>query len=62
MCTRRSGPNPCRATVRQQNRDFIHTKKHLHSGDNEIHDKVKIRQEVKKKAIENKFGSARDMV
>jgi hypothetical protein len=62
MCTRRSGPNPCRATVRQQNRDFIHTKKHLHRGDNEIHDKVKIRQEVKKKAIENKFGSARDMV
>jgi hypothetical protein len=51
MCTRRSGTYPCRATVRQQDRDFIQSKKYLHSRDNEIHDKVKIRQEVKKRRL-----------
>ena len=34
----------------------------MHERNNEIKDKVKVRLEVKKKAIENKFCSARDLV
>ncbi len=62
MCTRRSGSDPCRATVRQKNSNFTLMKQHIHQGNKEINDKVKVRLQVKEKATERKFSSARDIV
>ena len=62
MCTHRSGTNPCRGTVNQTNSGFELKRQHNHSGNIEINDKIKIRHEIKLKALENKYVSAKNIV
>lgn len=62
MCTRRSGPYPCRGTVRQVGNLFFEKNEHNHEGESQIGDRVEIRKAVKTKALENPFQSATTVV
>lgn len=62
MCTHRSGEFPCRSTVRQIGPIFNQTKEHNHTGNLEIGDHVRVRKNVKAKALDNHFQSAKALV
>ncbi len=63
MCsTNRNGPNPCRATVREINGNFTSKSSHTHLGHLEVRDKVKIRKDIKKRALASHFESAKNIV
>lgn len=62
MCTRRSGSNPCRGSVRQVDTTFFETRQHNHEDEINLEYKVKVRKEVKMKALLNPFDSAKNIV
>ena len=63
MCsTNRNGLNPCRGTVSQRDEHFLIKKSHNHPPNNHLEDNIKLRNEIKKKALESKFDSAKYIV
>ena len=63
MCsTNRNGLNPCRGTVFQRDDSFVMKKPHNHPPNYHIEMHLKLRNEVKQKALQNMFESAKHIV
>ena len=63
MCsTNRNGLNPCRGTVSLRDDHFLIKISHNHPPNNYLEDTIRLRNEVKKKALESIFDSAKYIV
>ena len=63
MCsTNRNGLNPCRGTVSLRDEHFLIKISHNHPPNNYLEDTIRLRNEVKKKALESIFDSAKYIV